>query len=241
MKLLVVGAAGYVGSIVRPALEAAYDCWYYDLKPVPDRAERCFVGSVEDHALVDRALGGVDTVLYMPMGVGRGGMHDVNSIGPAFSVNAAGTYRFAYLAMMRGIRRFIYISTLSVYHGDYGRFDVAEDHPPNGLYPYAITKRLGEFACTAMAQGHPDATFVMLRLYHPRNESDFNHPISTKDHPTPRFTCSTGPKDTQRLFVAAAAFDEPGAHIIQATGDLSGTVFNHGRAKRLLGWEPRGE
>src|ERR1700733_9692357 len=71
MKVLVVGAAGYVGSIIIPALEKRHDCRYLDLRPVPRRKSKSFVGDINDDTLVRRAVKGVEAVIFMAMGLGK--------------------------------------------------------------------------------------------------------------------------------------------------------------------------
>ena len=39
MKLLIIGGAGYVGSILQPALDAEHECRYLDLKLVAGKSE----------------------------------------------------------------------------------------------------------------------------------------------------------------------------------------------------------
>src|SRR5688500_8149304 len=90
MKVLVVGAAGYVGSILRPALEAAHDCTYFDRVPIPDRLDRMIVADVLDVGKVAQSVTGIEALIYMAMGaasdalVGTSGPRaDVNVVAPA--------------------------------------------------------------------------------------------------------------------------------------------------------------
>ena len=48
MKVLVVGGAGYVGTILRPALDKEHQCVHFDLSPVPGAQERTIIGDVTD-------------------------------------------------------------------------------------------------------------------------------------------------------------------------------------------------
>ena len=50
-----------------------------------------------------------------------------------------------------------------------------------------------------------------------------------------------GPLDTRRLFLAALNCSTPGAHIVQAAGDVNGEKFPSDKAYEVLGWRPRGE
>lgn len=245
MKVLVVGGAGYVASIVRSGLEAEHDCWYFDRAPVPGRKSRTVVGDVLDESAVKRAARGMSAILYMAMGVpGRhrpGVAHkNANDLELAFRVNVAGFYNVARLADAR-CRSLIYASSISVYAPEITRGRRRDENdPPDGFYPYAMSKRAGELVAAAAAQHHPKLTVLSLRLYAPRNAADFaQSPRRWKNgrYPVP----TTGPGDTTRLFLAALNFRKPGHHIIQATGDTHDELFDHSKALELLGWEPRGE
>jgi len=71
MKLLVVGGGGYVGTIVKPALEAEYDCIHFDLRPVEGAKNGTIVADVGNDSKVRQAVIGMDSVLYMAMGAGK--------------------------------------------------------------------------------------------------------------------------------------------------------------------------
>src|SRR5262245_49187798 len=128
MKVLVVGAAGNVGRILRPALEKEYDCRYFDICPVEGAENRTTVADVSDDAAVARAVDGIESIIYLAMG--KSGEEGINNINASFAVNVAAVYRFVLYGMRgtgfgnrevsrrgeppRGaLRRFIYASSLS--------------------------------------------------------------------------------------------------------------------------------
>src|SRR5438552_1232857 len=113
MKVLVVGGAGYVGTILRPALEKEHQCVHFDLRPVPGAEERTIIGDVTDPDATTRAVQEMDVVLYLAMGAG----HSTKYVDPrpSFAVNTHGVYQFLKAALKSGIRRFVSTSTLSVY------------------------------------------------------------------------------------------------------------------------------
>jgi nucleoside-diphosphate-sugar epimerase len=244
MKLLIVGGAGYVGSIILPALEKEFECTYFDIKPVPGHEDRTILADVGDEQKVREAVVGIDAVLYLAMGVGQ----DIPNpskpptccdINPAFDVNVRGLYRFLYLSLKAGARRFVYASSLSAYKNlsDNTRFD--ENRPADSWDPYGFSERVGEFICSSAAQAHSSGCISALRLIHPRNENDW--PRYRYDYQKTRNVCGTGPKDTQRLFLAALKFDKPGFHLLQASGDMEGKFFPNNRVNEVLGWLPKNE
>lgn len=239
MKVLVIGGAGYVGSILRPALEAEHFCRYLDLKPIAGSEDRCVVGDLNNPVVLDRALTGMDAVVWVAMGIkqdadrGRGCL----DLDASFDVNVRGFYRVVSTAANLGIRRFVYASSLSVYRSIRRRGSMLdESSTPDAWKPYGITKRMGEFIGQALVQQNPAATFIGLRLMWPRSDADWpgNEYVPGKDwYPI-------GPNDLRRLFLAALACPHPGAHMMQATGDLEGGFVPNDEATRVIGWKPQG-
>ena len=231
MKVLVVGAAGYVGSILRPALEREHDCTYFDRREISRAEDRMIVGDVNDEAKVRRAVEGIEAIIYAPLGVKPGTQKDVGDIDASFGVNLRAWYRWLVIALEAGIRRFVYASSMSVYHSlDRRRTD--ETMPADAWSAYGTSKRLAETVCESAAQAHPDITIVALRMYWPRNDQDW---------PVNDVSFAQGPNDLRRLYLAALACDEPGAHIVQTTGDLDGSRHPHNAVAKLLGWTPEGK
>jgi nucleoside-diphosphate-sugar epimerase len=240
MKLLIVGGAGYVGSILQPALEAEHACRYLDLKPVAGAEDRTIVGDVNDPDTVEKALDGVESVLWLAMGVKEGldkakGPMDIDA---AFDVNVKAMYRVLVAAGHAGIQRFVYASSLSVYRtiGRRTAFPLDEQEQPDAWRPYGATKRLGEALGEMWVQHELSATFLALRLFWPRNDDDWPgnefHP-ERRGHPL-------GPNDMRRLFLAAVAFTQPGFHAVQTSGDLVGAHLPNNRVTELIGWKPEG-
>ena len=238
MKLLIVGGAGYVGTVIRPALEAQFACTHFDLRPVSGAEDRAVTADVDDDDKVRQAVAGRDAILYLAMGLGKAAP-TCNEIGAAFDVNVRGLYRFCYHSLEAGIKRFVYASTLSVYKHLRQEQDIDENVPSDAWDPYGMSKRVGEFVCRSAAGEYPDTTIVALRLMMPRNTADW--PPHRYNPESSHNCCALGPKDTQRLFVAAVNCDRPGFHLMQATGDMKDRSYPNKRAYQVLGWLPQNE
>jgi nucleoside-diphosphate-sugar epimerase len=241
MKLLVVGGAGYVGSIVVPAFEKEFECTYFDIKPVQGYEDRTILADVGDEEKVRQAVVGMDAIFYLAMGWGKNaqGHPIVDDINPTFDVNVRGLYRFLYLSLAAGTKRFVYASSLSVYNNLWNNTVFDENRPADSWYPYGLSKRVGEFICGCAAQAHDSACITAIRLILPRNENDW--PKDRYDPQKPRNSCATGPKDTQRLFVSAVNFDKPGFHLLQASGDMEDKFLPNKHVNEVLGWLPKNE
>lgn len=240
MKLLVIGGAGYVGAMLQPALEAEHECRYFDLKPVMGAEDRTIIGDVNDSAAVERALQGIESVLWLAMGVKPGvdkgmGPFDIDA---AFDVNVKAMYRVLSAVEEAGVLQFIYASSLSVYRTISKRteFPVDEEVTPDAWRSYGVSKRLGEALGEMWSERQPSSTFLALRLFWPRNDVDWpghEFRLDRRGHPL-------GPNDMRRLFLAALAFSQPGFYAVQTSGDLIGAHLPNTRATELLGWRPEG-
>jgi len=241
MKLLVIGGAGYVGSILQPALEAEHECRYLDLKPIADAEARSIVGDINDSGVVDQALDGIDCIVWLALGVTAGKDKAIGSVelDAAFDVNVKAMYRVLFAAGEAGVRHFVYASSFSVFLGIGKRnpYPVDETEPPNGWSPYSASKRLGEQLGQMWVDEFPEATFLSLRLFWPRNDADW----PGNEFDTAKQWFPLGPNDLRRLFLAGIACNEPGFNAIHASGDIEGKCLPFNKAIRVLGWQPRGD
>ncbi|MCE9589219.1 MAG: NAD(P)-dependent oxidoreductase [Planctomycetes bacterium] len=245
MNVLVVGAAGYVASIVIPGLEKEHTCKFFDHRPVPGREAQTIVADVTDEAAITSAVRGIDAILYLAMGatdvtqMGTSGPRkDIKAIGPAFAVNTAGWFGFILHGLAAGVKKFVYASTISVWSPEMRPVPFDETLPPDAFHAYGVSKQTGELTMRAGAQHSPHSTFVSLRLFAPRNEADY---AKARDAGELKTTPFLAPNDTRRLFLAALACDHPGFHIIMASGDAEGRHYIQRRALDLLGWSPKGD
>ncbi len=77
-------------------------------------------------------------------------------------VNAEGTRKLVEAANRAGSRRFIYASSAAVY-GNPVKLPVAEDHPANPLSPYGLSKLIGEKYVASSFMGREKS--VILRIF----------------------------------------------------------------------------
>jgi nucleoside-diphosphate-sugar epimerase len=240
MKLLIVGGAGYVGSILRPALEVDYDCYHLDLTPIPEVNGRQIVADLNNEDAVRQAVYHKDVLVFLAMGriTPRADSNRRNDAEPEpiFDVNALGYYRVLAAAFEAGVRRVVYASTLSVYR-HLGARIVDERDVPNAIDPYGVSKRMGEVMNDMFANCFRESTLVSLRLMWPRSDKDW----PGNEYDPNRHWCPIGPHDLRRLFKIAIEFRTPGAHVVQATGDLEDRHFPNRGAAELLGWRPEGK
>ena len=187
-RVLVTGAAGFIGSHVAERLVARgdevigldnFDDFYERRVKESNLAAlacrpgfRLVEGDIRDAAVVGGLLDAETVVVHLAARAGvRPSLEQ-----PALyaSVNIEGTAVLLEAARRVGARRFVFGSSSSVY-GDTAPVPFAEDWPALvPISPYAATKRAGELLCTAFAQLYGPRIMALrfFTVYGPRQRPD---------------------------------------------------------------------
>jgi dTDP-glucose 4,6-dehydratase len=159
VKLLVTGAAGFIGSAyVRIAVDAGHDVTVLDKLTYAGRREnldgvehRFVHGAIEDPAAVREAMAGADAVVNF-----AAESHVDRSIAgqdPFVATHVIGTGVLLDAARELGVGRYLQVSTDEVYGSiDSGSF--SEDSPLNPSSPYSATKAAGDLLVSAHVHTH---------------------------------------------------------------------------------------
>jgi hypothetical protein len=151
MKVLILGATGYLGPHVVKALESGHELRVTDIKPpaVKSRHEfrRVDITSLEQ---VRDAARGMDAIVNLAV------LRNDRKL--AFEVNTQGCYNMMRVAVEHGIRRVINTGPHLVISGlPYERFDfgIGPDSPPQpGTHLYGLSKSLGQEICRIYTRHH---------------------------------------------------------------------------------------
>lgn len=155
MKVVVTGAAGFIGShITRTLLAHNYAVVGLDdlstghLHNLPEAQEGwTFInGDIRDRDVCLEALDGADAVVHL---AGRNSVpRSLKDPDSALAVNIMGGFNLLECARKFGCKRFIYASSSSVY-GDDPRLPKEESHKLKPLSPYASSKASFEHLASA--------------------------------------------------------------------------------------------
>lgn len=157
MKIVVTGAAGFIGNAVAQHLVAArHYVLGFDLAPISNLANTVEGNFIEEQDLT--ALEGYEALCH----IGAIGDIYLAAADPplAYETNVLGTYRAVQAANKFGLTKIIYASTWEVY-GEPRHQLIDEEHPTNPDHPYNISKLAGELVVRSKFNEVP---WVCLRL-----------------------------------------------------------------------------
>ena len=140
-RLLLTGAAGGLGRVLRPRLKAY--CEVLRLSDVADlgsaaQGEEVVLARLEDRAALTALLQGVDAVVHL------GGVSTEGPFDPILQANIIGVYNLYEAARIQGARRIVFASSNHV-TGFYRQDEVispADPMRPDGFY--GVSKAFGE-------------------------------------------------------------------------------------------------
>jgi len=175
---LVTGGAGFIGSnIVDALLERGDSVRVLDNfstgreQNVADFRDRVEIveGDIRDRATVDAAVSGADFVIHqaalasVPRSIADPTANN--------QVNVQGTLNLLEAAVDKGVKRFVYASSSSVY-GDSEVLPKVETMTPNPKSPYAVAKLAAEYYCGVFSQLHglPTVALRYFNVFGPRQD-----------------------------------------------------------------------
>ncbi len=246
MRLLVVGGAGLVASLVLPHLAARHRIRVFDLRR-PEAADAWWevvVGTLDDFDAVREAATGCDALLFMAMNR-KEPWGELPAVVSAYDVNVKGLHLAHWAAHEAGVQKVVVTSSLSVYRSrPPGERYPDEETPPDGDDFYGFTKRLGEEVSQNAARRF-DQSVTSLRLCFPWPD----------DAPPPspdsggraiegaafRAATFTRARDVASAILLALEHRHPGWEAFAISGDPDQRVVPTEKARRVLGWQPSPE
>ena len=152
MKILVTGAAGFIGShLVDLLLAKGYNVVGFDnlrvgrvknLESATNNSNFQFIeGDVSNIAKVEVAIKGCSIVFHLAAMADI--VPSINNPSEYYNTNVTGTFNVLEASRQENIKKFIYAASSSCY-GLPDIFPTPENAALSPMYPYALTKRLGE-------------------------------------------------------------------------------------------------
>jgi uronate dehydrogenase len=230
MRILITGAAGFVGRRLAPYLRPHHDLVLADLHP-PDEPGWVAM-DITRLADVERACRGVDAVVHLAVASGlEGDIEDEAFNHLRFDVNVKGTRNVFEAAVRCGVRRVVHTSSIMVVWG-YGPGEpVGPDAEPRPVGTYALTKHLAEVIARDYHQRH-DLPAICLRIAKPVDLED----AAIRAQPIrPQWIAFP---DLCRAYQLALEVPFDGFEILHLVGESSRRRWDLSRAETVLGYRP---
>jgi UDP-glucose 4-epimerase len=239
-KVLVTGGAGFIGShLVKLLLEQDFEVVilddfssgrYENIQHFSTQSSLSIIeASILDVDSVDRAVEGVDWVFHL---AGKADIvPSINNPKLYYDTNVTGTFNVLQSAHKHKVKRFIYAASASCY-GIPDFYPTPESASIKPLYPYALTKFLGEELVLHWSQVYklPALSLRLSNVYGPRSRTTgaygavFGVFLVQKLKGIPFTVVGNGRQTRDFTFVT----DVAKAFLLAAKSDLNNSVFNVG-------------
>ena len=225
MKIVVTGAGGRVGRILRPILASRYEqVILTDIQDIGDTAsnETFLRGDIQDAAFTDQLLSGADGLVHL-----------AGLVGPDFTyletmgANVNGTYNLLNAAVKNGVTKIVYASSHHAV-GFYKRdVEVGTDNNFRADSFYGVSKAFGEILTQYFADRH--------------GISGLNIRIGNADdviRDERRLHIWTSARDLAQLVDIGLKSNKPGCKTVYGISKVPGRFFDNSEALDL-GYEPQ--
>lgn len=227
MRIVVIGGAGHVGSLVVPRLAGEHHVIVADRQPANWWKGDFAHIDVLDHQALPALFEGTDALVFMAMGP-MDGWGTPDWARQHFDVSVTGLHFVVQAAGNAGVKRIVHTSSGSVF-GDWVR--IPPHHTPDATEPYGLSKACGEVVARAAAEEF-DIPVVALRLFRPTQDDVYRTLTGSVSD------IATAGSDVANAYLAALdARLAPGFHVTHISGNRGGQV-SIAHANKLLGWRP---
>lgn len=232
MKIVLTGAAGFVGRVAVDLLSEAHDVTAFDIRPVVGY-DHSVQGDVLDYATLEAVMAGHDAVVNTIMAPNT----SYSMGGPGFDINVRGMFNLLEAARVCHIKRFVHTSSGAV-HGGYSEdtFLTHDLYPLKACGSYDLSKVMQE----ELARNYHEQYGLSIACIRPWGIIDADRMVTTDGNPVRGYSYGTidrrdvasvlqcalhAPDITYECFYI---FATPGGY---KKGDVA-------RTERRLGWTP---
>ncbi len=230
-KVLITGAAGYIGTFVRKAWKDRYDLVITDTCDIPDtEGAEVVVGDIKDVGLMRKACEGVDTVVHLAAEANPSADFDTELL----PTNIIGTHNVYRAATEAGVRRTVFASSIHAVGAYPADVQVRTDMPVRPCCEYGASKAYGEALGSYFAD-RKGLSVIAVRIGGVHGHDDEN-----LYHQPDRFDIQVSEEDlTQLLTLCIEAPDSLKFAIVHGISNNRFKRLDISTTRSLLGYEPR--
>ncbi len=233
-RVLITGAAGYIGTFLTRAWRDRYDLVLVDVKEpreVPEDAQ-VVVADVQDVEKLREACRGVDTVVHLAADASPSADFDASVL----PKNVIGTHNVYRAASEAGVKRVIFASSIHCVGGYPSDVQVKWDMPVRPCCEYGASKCYGE------AVGRYFSDKKGLSVIAVRIGGVHGHEGNKPHHQPQRVDIGVSEQDlTQLMTLCVEAPEDMRYEIIHALSDNRFKRLDISHTREVLGYEPTDE
>ena len=225
--VLITGAAGLFGGILRSHWGGRYGLRLADVRPVGDLAphEEFVETNIVEYQSLLRACQGIDTVVHLAAYPGDG----AEFYNTLLQLNVVGAYNAFQAAHEAGCRRIVFASSIDAVMGYDGEADVGWDAP---IYPtnvYGAAKCWGEALGRVYQHG---LSCICVRLCNPHFDPE-------GDWDPDDLISGISPRDAATLFSRCVDIEDVDFAIVNGISRHRRGRLDLEISRRILGFEPQ--
>ena len=234
MKVLLTGAAGFVGCPTLDLLGRDHEVTAFDIKAVAG-CENAVAGDVLDYDAVMAATAGHDAIVNTIMAPNPA----YSDGGHGFTINVTGVYNLLEAARAHGIQRFVHTSSGAVHTGypqPPATFLSHDLYPLKASGPYALSKLLQEELTRNFHEQHG----LSIACIRPWGIIDAERMVTTDGHRVAAFNWGhIDRRDVAAALVCALEARDIGHECFYVMATPGGyRAVDAARTEERLGWRP---